>query len=168
LTNHSEITEAVRAAHKAVEGVKGDVDAAREQASELMEEAAAHGWEGVAATMQQAVEALEAVATSLNAVEDSLGTALGSLGEITSKLSSGDVAQRLEGTAREFEEIRSGVEVAAGSLNDAVNAAAQAEANSLSGMLQGVSDQFDGLRQILEDVKNKTGEEGQAAENWGN
>jgi len=168
LTNHSEITEATQAAHKAIDGVKSDVDTAREQASELMEEAAAHGWEGVAATMQQAIEALEAVTASLSSADDSLEAVLRSLGEITSKLSSGEVAQRLGNTARELHEIRSGVDTAAGSLNDAVNAAAQAEANALSAALQGVSDQFDGLRRILEDLKTKTDEEGQAAESWGN
>ena len=64
-----------------------------EAARDKYETAAAHGWGGVASTMEQAVEHLESVVGQLQSTEQSCETASTVLDGIDAKMSSPEVAE---------------------------------------------------------------------------
>jgi hypothetical protein len=159
-----------------VEGVKAGVDEARNQAgrarervAELTEEAAGHGWDGVATAMQGAGDALEEVGAGLGTAGDAADEALSALRSITAQTSRPDVAEILGQALNSYDQVRTALDAAGSGLDDARQAVAQAGSpESLMAMLQGVNDALGDIWRGLDSAKNTTESERQEAAAWGN
>jgi len=139
------------------------------RAYELTEEAAGHGWNGVAASMRQAHDALEAVVASLEEADEAADGTARMLADIAERSSSSDVAERFAGVLQELDRMRGALDAAAGGVDDARQACHRAGGpRELLGMLHSVSEGLDAARQGAEDAREKADSERQEAENWGN
>jgi hypothetical protein len=159
-----------------VEAVKADIDDANEQgvqarqkAVELTEEAAGHGWEGVANAMQGACEALEQVSASLSTAERATGEALSALRSITDQTSRPKVAAVLGQVLSSYDQVRTAIDAASSGADDARNAADQAgNPQSLMGMIQSIHDTVSSIWRALDAAKGTTESEQQETSAWGN
>src|SRR5205809_7279965 len=95
MTNTAGIISKVESVASTISNTGAEAAGALDSARDLTEQAAAHGWEGVAANMQQACDSLEEVAGSLGTANDAAGEALGALRAINDQMSSPDVADHL-------------------------------------------------------------------------
>ena len=169
MTRTAEITTSVESIRSGIADTRGQAVGALERARNLAEQAGAHGWQGLAASMQAAGDALETVVASLDTAESAADEAVSGLQTITDQMSSADVAAHLGQVVQQFDQMRTAID-AAGDSTDAARQAGQqtGEPSELMGMLQGVSDGLDGAWRSLGDAKGKAESERREAENWGN
>lgn len=116
--------------------------------------------------MTAAQNALEEVLSSLGSAHDATDGAVNASGEITTKLSPNDIAERCGGVAGQLDAATSAVESADGSGHEALNYSQQAEADSLTGMIGSVFDDLGTARQSIEAAKTVTEAEQQEAAAW--
>lgn len=162
-----QITAAAQAAVSAIDAAKTTAQAAVQEAYDLAYEAASHGWEGVAATVQAAHDDLEAVVSSLAAGYDAADAAVNATQEITSKMKPTEVSERLGAVLSQLDQATTAVESADGSAVQAQGHSERAEADRLTGMISGVSDDLGGARQAITDTKTKAETERQVADSYG-
>lgn len=168
MTRTGEIADSAASAGRAIGDAKGRAAAALRRAHDLMEEAAGHGWEGVAASMRSAADALEAVVAHLGDAEDVAEATVAALGEVKARPSTSDVAEQLGSVLHQFGRIRSGVDAAASGVAEAVNACHQSgQPRELLDLLRDVSDRLDGARQTVEVARGGVESERQQAASWG-
>src|SRR5262245_61064373 len=90
-----DIKDNAQNAHQALDDAKTVLTKAADEAEDLQDSAASHGWAGVANAMSSAQEslgeAIGAIDDGLEAISDSLRD----LGEITEEMSSDEVSRRL-------------------------------------------------------------------------
>lgn len=143
--------------------------AAYEKARELAERAAAHGWDGVAATMQAAVDALQTVSAHLGSVEDATGEVVTGLREITDQTSADDVAAHLTTAGQSLDRVKTAVQAASDGIDDARTACQQAGApGELLDMLQSLTDITGTVWQGAVSAADAVHAELQATGTWGN
>ncbi|MGH3730497.1 MAG: hypothetical protein ACRDTU_17345 [Micromonosporaceae bacterium] len=168
MTRTAEIITGADAARGRIAEARAEATDALNLAYELMEVAAAHGWDGVATSMNSAKETLEAVIAHADNADQAAGAAVTVLGEITSKLSSYEVAERLATVIQHFDQVRDGIDSATGSVNDTRHACQQAgEPYELLQILQVISDDLGEARHSVDKTTSVTESERQDAETWG-
>jgi ABC-type transporter Mla subunit MlaD len=169
MTKTVEIMTGVERVQSTVADATTQSAGALDRARELAEQAAAHGWDGVAASMQSAVDAMETVLASLGDADDATGEALAALAEVSDQLSRPEVAQRLAGVVDRLDQARAAADAAANAVDEARQAAeATGGPEQFMGSLQIVSDGLDEACRGLDAVKGTTEPERQEAANWGN
>jgi hypothetical protein len=169
MSRTAEIVIKVQSVGAAVDDAKSAGGQALERATELTEQASAHGWTGVATSMQGAQDALEEVLASLGSAEGAVTESLGALGAITEQMSSPEVADHLGQALNHLDQARTGANAASSSLDDARTAAEQAGSpESLMGILQTVNDEIDSAWRGMDAAKSSIESEQQNAGTWGN
>lgn len=169
MTTTHEVINSADAARARVTDAKTHAAEAMRRAYELMEEAAGHGWDGVAASMRQAHDALEAVLASLEEADEAADAVALALADITAQTSRSDITERFAGVLQELDRVRTALDSAAGSLDTAEAACHRVgEPRELLGMLHTVSQGIDSARQVAEDAREKADVERHEAETWGN
>jgi hypothetical protein len=169
VTNTAELITEVDAVQAAIADSKTQAGQALSCAEDLAGSAAAHGWEGVAASTREACDALEEVSASLDTAEQATEAAVNVLNGITDQMSSGEVAQVLATTGGELDQAGTALAAATDSVDEAWQAAQRAgEPSELMDLLQGLRDSLDQTRRGLEDIKGKIDTERQEAYAWGN
>jgi ATP/maltotriose-dependent transcriptional regulator MalT len=169
VTTTREVMTSADVARSRVGDAKAHATEALSRAYELMEEAAGHGWDGVAASMRQAHDALEVVVASLDDADEATDAVARALSEVTNRSSRSDVTERFAGVLQELDRVRGALDAAAGSVDDARQACHRAgEPRELLGMLHSVSEGLDAARHSAEDAREKADTERQESENWGN
>jgi hypothetical protein len=113
-------------------GAKTLVKQASDEASELAESAAGHGWAGVAQAMSSAQETLDEAAGVIDGAMTATSEGISQLSEITEEMSSDEVARRLTEIGQRFETARTAASQALESLGDARTSAEQADAETLA------------------------------------
>lgn len=169
MTTTAEITAQVESISSEIGDGTTQAGAALERAVELTEEAAGHGWEGVATSMQGCQDALEAVIASLGTAATAIDETLSVLRAITDQMSRPDVTDHLGQALDRLDQVRTAVEAADSGVDDARQSAEQAGGpESLMGMLHGVGDAVDTAWRGLDGAKGAIESEQQQAGTWGN
>jgi hypothetical protein len=132
------------------------------QASELAEEAAGHGWHGIATRMQEVVEALEVTAAQVSTSRTACDTAAEELGLINDKIPAEEVATHLGASTNQLGEAGTALEGAVEKADEAHTAAAEIGQER---MMQATVDLHDRLTEIQERIGQyrSTSEQEQAA-----
>ncbi|MGH8877912.1 MAG: hypothetical protein ACRD0P_11300 [Stackebrandtia sp.] len=168
MTDTAEIIAGNDATRGRISEAKAEATDALNLAYELGEVPAAHGWDGVAASMHTTRDTLEALLSQLDEADQAAATADNSLTEITSDFGKREVAERLASVLQQLDQVRGGIDTATSSADDARQACLQAgEPHELLQILQVVYDDLGEARQSVEKTKTTTESERQAAETWG-
>ncbi|MGH3736448.1 MAG: hypothetical protein ACRDT6_12635 [Micromonosporaceae bacterium] len=162
-----DIKASADAARQAIQNALAAAHAARAEAQQLAQDAAARGWEGVARTVMAAQSALEVVASSLGSAHDATDGAAGGAAEITTQLAPKDIAARAAGVIAQHDQAVSGIGAASGSVRQAYQYAQQVEANRLIAVVAAVADSLGTARQAVVAAKSTAEAERQEAGAWG-
>jgi hypothetical protein len=108
-------------------------------ASELSEEAAGHGWHGIAGRMQEAGEALQAAAGVLGNGQQACETAAAELGLITDKIPAAEVVGHLGTSSTQLGDAAGEVEGAIAKVEEAQTAVTEV---GQEGMMQATQDLY--------------------------
>lgn len=169
MSRTAEIVTAVESIRSEITDATDQAGQAREQAVELGEQAAGHGWDGLTVAMQQAQDALKATAASLATANDAAGEGRTGLQAVTDQMSRPDVATHLGQALTSLDKMRVALDAAISTTDDARSAAEQAGSpETLMSMLQGISDSVDSAWRALDTVKGTIESEQTEAAAWGN
>jgi hypothetical protein len=163
-----EIRSSGAGAHGSLDDAQTLVKRASEEAGDLAQSAAAHGWTGVAQTMEAAQEALDAADSAIGAAMDTVSQALAKLSEITDEMSSDEVASRLAAINDQLDTARTSTGQAIGSLDEARAAAEQADAGSLYQAIDGADEKLKTGHETIGAAVTLTESEQSEATAWGN
>jgi hypothetical protein len=155
------------AAHGSLDEAQTLVKHASEEASELAQSAAGHGWAGIAQVMSSAQETLEEAAGVIDNAMTATSEGLTHLSEITAEMSSDEVAGRLNEIGQRFEKARSAASQAIESLGDAQSSAKQANAERLAQLVDGAWESLTTGRESLASAVTSTESEQSEATAWG-
>ena len=155
-------------ARSSLEDALSLVRRAYEEAGELEDSASGHGWAGVAEAMGNAREALESTVQVVEDAYEATGTAIERLGEITSEMSSDEVARRLGEIGEGLDSARTGAGRAVELLDDVRTAAGQADAETLLQLADSAEEHLQSARESLESTVKDTESEASDATTWGN
>lgn len=149
----SESTEALKAT---VEGVGEQLtetatgtEQLSGQATELADEAAEHGWHGMASRMHEVAEALEATAAHITTAVNACEAAAEELGSIDETIPAGEVVAHLSASTSKLEEATSAL---AGAVERAGEARTAGAEIGQEGMQQATLDLHDRLIDMQEQV----------------
>jgi hypothetical protein len=165
-TTTEELSTHVKTAGAGAGEVHAHAETLLEAARNKYETAAAHGWGGVASTMEQAVEHLEGVVGQLQSTEQSCETAGTVLDGIDAKMSSPEVAEHLVTALGALDEAQSAGQGAIGLIDDAIQACEAAGLESLPGSLNTLRENTEQLHEQLSHLHTDIDAERQAAENY--
>jgi hypothetical protein len=137
------------------EGLKG-------QATELADEAAGHGWHGIAGRMEEVAEALEAAGAQLTTGAKACDGAADDLGLINDKIPADEVVTHLSTSTNQLGDAETAVQGALEKAEEAQTAAAEI---GQEGMMQATADFHGHLTEIQEQLGEhlSTSEQEQAA-----
>lgn len=141
---------------------------AMDEASDLEQSAAGHGWSGVAEVMASAQEALETVTSAIEGAVEATTQGLARLSEITVEMSSDEIAGRLAAVKIQFDAARHAASQATDALDEARTAAAHADAESLLRLVHGADERVETGRETLAAAVDLTESEQSEATAWGN
>jgi flagellar biosynthesis chaperone FliJ len=119
------------------------------QATELADEAAEHGWHGMATRMQQVAEALEATAAQVSTGEKACETAVEEVGLINDEIPAEEVVAHLSTSTSQLEEAGTALEGAVEKAEEAQTAAAEI---GQEGMMQATLDLHTQLTELHEQI----------------
>ena len=119
------------------------------QATELADEAAGHGWHGMATRMQEVAEALEATAAQISTGRTACDTAIEELGLINDKIPAEEVVAHLSASTNQLGDAGTALE---GAVEKAEEARTAAEEIGQEGMMQATLDLHDRLVEIHEQI----------------
>ena len=162
----SESTEELKATVQGASEVLTESKNVAEQlnghATELAEEAAGHGWHGMATRMQDAAEALEATAVQISTGGTACDAAVEELGLINDKIPAEEVIAHLGASTNQLGKAGTALE---GAVEKADEARTAAEEIGQEGMMQATLDLRDRLVEIQEEIGQyrSVSEEEQAA-----
>lgn len=137
-----------------------------EAARDKYETAATHGWGGVAANVEQAVEHLEGVVGQLQSTEQSCETTSTILDEIDEKMSSPEVSEHLVTALGELDEAQTSAQGAIGLLDEAIQACEAAGLESLSGSLNTLRETTEQLHERLGQLRTDVDAERQESQSY--
>jgi hypothetical protein len=163
-----DIRSNAEAAHGSFDDAKTLVKQASDEASELEQGAAGHGWAGVAQAMSSAQETLDEAAGVIDGAITATSEGISQLSEITEEMSSDEVAHRLAGIGQRFETARSAAAQALTSLDEARTSAEQADAESLAHLVDSAEETLTTGRETLAAAITDTESEQSEAATWGN
>jgi tetratricopeptide (TPR) repeat protein len=162
-----DIRSNAEAAHGTFDEATSLVKQAAEEADDLGSSAASHGWEGVAQAMSSAKEALEAADEAIDSAADSTSDGMRALGEITSTMSSDEVAGRLGEIRGGLDDARGAAAQALERVGEASSAASQADAESLLQTLTEAEGKLKEARESLQQAITDAESEQSEAASWG-
>ena len=169
MTKRADIITAVTAASKGVTEASTHGNEALETAQELTQQAAEHGWDGVAATMQEAVDALERSVQQLETTETACEAALTKLDEITDKMSSPEVVEHLDAAIAELESGAGALENVGSEIDEATEASQRAgEPEALLQSLLALREETDQVHAQVRETADATKAEREEAATYGN
>jgi hypothetical protein len=169
MTVTSELVNKTQAIEAVIAEAKARAGEALGLAIELTEQAAAHGWQGVANSMQGAQDCLEQTVATLGNSGDAADEDLSVLGAINEQMSRPEVADHLGQAITRLDLARTALNAATDNLDDARQAAEQAGSpEQMMSLLQTIDDDIDDAQRAVEDTKTATESERQEAVNWGN
>jgi hypothetical protein len=169
MTKTAEIMTKITSVKSIVDDARTQTAGAHDAADDLTQQAAAHGWEGVATSTQLAVDALDTAVRFFDTAGGSADEAIGVLGQITQQMSSADVAAHHATAIDRLEQVRVAVDAVSASIDEARGACEQAGSpGQLRDMLQAISDTIDELHGGLDAAKSMSQAEQQEATTWGN
>lgn len=168
MTVLEEIRSSGDGAHGSLDEAQTLVKRASEEAGDLAQSAAAHGWAGVAQTMESAQEALDDADSAIRTAIDTVTQALAKLSEITDQMSSDEVASRLATVNDQFDTARTSTGQAIGSLDEARTAAEQADAESLFQAIDSADEKLKTGHETIGTAVTLTESEQSEATAWGN
>jgi ABC-type transporter Mla subunit MlaD len=169
MTRTSEIVTQVASISSDLDSVKTRTSSAYDLAEDLTQQANAHGWEGLATTMQAAVDALEQAVGTLGTAGDAAEEAIGTVNAITEQMSKADVAEHLGAALDRLDAVRTAVAATSSSIDDARTACEQAGSpGELTEMIQAITDDIDDTQRALGGAADLTRAEQQEAASWGN
>ena len=163
-----DIRSNAEAAHGSFDEAKTLVKQASDEASELEQSAADHGWAGLAQAMTSAQETLEEAARVIEGAMTATSEGMSRLSEITEEMSSDEVASRLAAIGQRFETARSAASQAVESLEEARTSAEQADAETLAQLVDSAEESLTTGRETLASAVSDTESEQSEATNWGN
>ena len=131
-------------------------------ATELAEEAAGHGWHGMATRMQEVAEELEATTALISTGGKACETAVEEIGLINDKIPAEEVVAHLSASTNQLGEAGTALEGAVEKAEEAQSAAAEI---GQEGMMQATLDLYNQLTEIQEQISQyrSTSEQEQAA-----
>jgi phage-related protein len=141
---------------------------AKDEAEELAESAANHGWAGVADAMSSAEQSLGEVAGTISGAQGSIKDGLTGLSEITDEMSSDEVASRLGAIGQSFEGATGAVQQAQGGLDTAKDSAVQADATSVHQLIEEAEEKLESATTSLNAATSSIDTEQAEATSWGN
>ena len=169
MTVTAELSSKAQAVEAAISDGKTNTGKALEQATLLTEQAATHGWTGMAAAMQGATDALDRTIASLGTAGDAITEALIALNAITEQTGRPQVVEYLSQAIIQFDSTQTVLDAAIGSLDGARRAAEQAGSpEDFMVVLQGVNDDIDDAHRAAQDAKTAIESERLEAASWGN
>jgi len=119
------------------------------QATELADEAAEHGWHGIAGRMQEVAEALEATSGQITAAGTACETAAEELALINDKVPAEEVVGHLGASTKHLGEAGTSLQGAAEKADEAQTAAAEI---GQEGMMQATLDLYNQLTELQEQI----------------
>jgi hypothetical protein len=141
--------EGVRAS---LEEVRSFVGQACDEAIDLEQSAAAHGWTGIAERMSSTKDILESAASVTEVASGAIAEGITQLATITDGVSTLEVARRFQEIGRLFESAMTGSVAAAGSLDDARASAGETGAHTLSELISSAEDNVQAAQEPLAEV----------------
>lgn len=146
--------------------------AAADHADDVRTGALAHGWEGIAAGMQEVVDHLEQVRAAIGRAEDANAEAANPVGQIDSGMSPTAVREHLAMAIARTEGTNTAIDTALGSLDEAEVAASRSleggDPRHLLGLISDVGQTLVSARQHLRSASSKAEAEIQEAAQAGN
>ncbi len=150
-----------------VEDVTSQARSVLDEAYQLVQEATAHGWEGLATAAQAAHDHLEAALASLESAQSSADTAVSGVADIGSLVTVEQVADRLAAVLGETGDLLSALDATSASAGEADTWSRQVEATQLTDMIGGLAQAVGTARQSAVDAKDAVEKEHQEAVAWG-
>jgi hypothetical protein len=163
-----DIRSNAEAAHESLDAARTLVKQASDEASELEQSAAGHGWAGVAQAMSSAQETLEEAAGTIDNAITATSEGISQLSEITEEMSSDEVSARLAELRQRFETAQTAASQAIESLEDARASAEQADAATLAQLVDSAEENLTTGRETLASAVTDTESEQSEAITWGN
>jgi hypothetical protein len=163
-----DIRSSAEGAHGSFDDAKTLVKQASNEASELEQSAAGHGWAGVAQAMSSAHETLEVTAGTIEGAMTATTEGITQLSEITEEMSSDEVGRRLATIGQRFESARTTAAQAIDSIDDARTSAEQADAQSLLQLVNTADENLTTGRETLASAVTDIESEQLEAIFWGN
>ena len=142
-----ELKTAVQGLSEVLTETAGQAEQLSSQATELADEAAGHGWHGIAGRMQEVAEALEATSSQITAGGTACETAAQELALINDKIPAEEVVGHLGASAEHLGEAGTSLQGAAEKAEEAQTAAAEI---GQEGMMQATLDLYNQLA-VLQD-----------------
>jgi prefoldin subunit 5 len=167
-TKTEEISAAVKTTGEAITEAAAHAERLAESARDKAETAAEHGWGGVAANMEQAVEHLEGVIEQLRKAEQAGQPAATVLDEITDQMSSPEVVEHLVTAGAELDTVHGSLEAAIAQVDEAIAACEAAGQTSLPGAIHNLREEITAAHEQAGQSHADTDAERQHAENWTN
>ena len=153
--------------HQSLDEVKGLVRQAWDEAKDLEESAAGHGWAGVSQAMSSAQASLKAATSSLDDALEQAQDGMRELTEITDEMSSDEVARRLGEVGQRLENTRSAATQATSSLDEARESAQQADAATVYQLVDEADDALRSALGTLDGTVSDIDAERSEATSWG-
>src|SRR3954468_21622057 len=149
----SEFTEEIQTAVRGLSEVLTETATQAGQlssaATELADEAAEHGWHGIAGRMQEVAEALEATSGQITAGGTACETAAEELTLINDKIPAGEVVGHLGASTKHLTEAGTSLQGAAEKADEAQTAAAEI---GQEGMMQATLNLYNQLTELQEQI----------------
>jgi len=157
-----ELKTAVQGASEVLTETASLTEQLSSQATELAEEAAAHGWNGIATRMQEVADALDETAGQITTGGKACDTAAEELGLINDKIPAEEVVNHLSESTNQLGEAETSVQGAVEKADEAQTAAAEI---GQEGMMQATLNLYNQLTEIHETIgqNRSTSEEEQSA-----
>lgn len=166
-TRTEEISTAVRTTGGGVGEAVTTAQSLLEIARQMYEDAAAHGWGGVASNMEQAMEHLDGVVGQLQSTQQSCQTTTGTLDEIEDTMSSPEVAEHLLSAIGEIDEALTSAHGAISLTDEAVQSCEAAGATGLAGSITTLREDIEPLPERLTQLHTDLDAERVDAERYG-
>ena len=144
-----ELKTAVQGASEVLTETENLTGQLRAHATELAEEAAEHGWHGMAARMQEVAEALEATTAQISTGGKACESAVEELGLINDEIPAQEVVAHLSASTNQLGEAGTALQGAAEKAEEAQTAAAEI---GQEGMMQATLDLYGQLTEIQEQI----------------
>ena len=160
-----ELTAAVQGLSEVLTETATQAGQLSNQATELANEAAEHGWHGIAGRMQEVAEALEATSGQITAGGTACETAVEELALINDKIPAGEVVGHLGASTNHLTEAGTSLQ-GAEKAEEAQTASAEI---GQEGMMQATSDLFNQLTELQEQIgqyRSTSEQEHAAAEDY--
>jgi len=172
MTATDEIVRSLTSAVDDLDAGKTQAAAAASHAEDVREKAAAHGWEGIAAGMQDVIDQFDNVQAAISRAKDHADEAIGHVRQIDSKMNPTEVKEHLTSTGSKAEAAEPAIGDAFNELDEAETTVSRVldggDPGQLLSMISEVNQTLVSARQQLQNAKSAADAEIQEAAQAGN